>query len=245
MEHTTLEEGVRAAQRGDREGAYQLIRQAIQEEPRYAPAWYYMSFLLENIDQQRQYLEWALQLDPNFAAAKEALEQLRIRELLSSARSIVAPEYQPAPRKIGDYLVEQRLISAAQRDEALAELQQVRKKSKRGVVEDSKTKRFGDILLQRGWLAPRQLADALVRQQMERWRGGQRPERLGEYLLSSNAVNSEQLGAALAEQASLRMRNKHVRLGELMVRGGTLAPAALSSALDQQQQDFSSRYGNL
>ena len=245
MEHSTLDEGIRAAQRGDREAAYLLIRQAIQDDPRHAPAWYYMSLLVVDADRQRDYLEWALKLDPNFAAAKEALEQARIRQLLSSARSIVAPEYRPAPRKIGDYLVEQRLISAAQRDEALSELQRVRKKTKRGVVEDSKTRRFGDILLQRGWLAPRQLADALVRQQMERSRGGQRPERLGEYLLSSNMVSSEQLEAALAEQAALRMRNKHVRLGELMVRGGALAPAALNSALDQQQQDFSSRYGNL
>ena len=245
MEHTALETGIRAAQRGDREAAYLLFRQALIDDPQHAPAWYYMSFVIDDAERQREYLEWALKLDPEFAEAKEALEQLRIRQVLASARSIVDPKYLPPPRKIGDYLVDAQLISAAQRDAALTELQQVRTKTKRSVVEDSKTKRFGDILLQRGWLAPRQLADALVRQQQERSRGGHRPERLGEYLLSGNLVSVEQLGAALAEQASLRMRGKHMRLGELMLRGGWLAPAALSTALDQQQQDFSNRYGNL
>jgi hypothetical protein len=58
-------------------------------------------------------------------------------------------------------------------------------------------------------------------------------------------ISGEQLGAALAEQAAQRMRGKHTRIGELLVRGGSLAPASLSSMLDQQHQDFASRYGNL
>jgi hypothetical protein len=36
-----------------------------------------------------------------------------------------------------------------------------------------------------------------------------------------------------------------MRLGELMIRSGTLAPTTLSNVLEQQQQDFSSRYGNI
>src|SRR6266511_417092 len=167
MEHSTLEEGIRAAQRGDREGAYRLIRQALLEDSQYAPAWYYMSFLIDDADRQREYLEWALKLAPDYGEAREALEQLRIRQVLASARSIVAPEYRPAPRKIGDYLVDQNVISATQRDEALAELQQIRNKTKRGVTEDSKTKRFGDILLQRGWLAPASLSSILDQQHQD------------------------------------------------------------------------------
>ena len=118
MEQTSLQQGIEAAQRGDRERAYQLIRQAILEDSQHAPAWYYMSFLLDDVERQREYLEWALRLDPNYAEARTALDQLHIRHVLASARSIVAPEYRPAPRKIGDYLVDQGLISAAQRDEA-------------------------------------------------------------------------------------------------------------------------------
>jgi hypothetical protein len=244
MEHASLQQGIEAAQRGDRDTAYLLIRQAILEDAQYAPAWYYMSFLLDDVERQREYLEWALKLEPNYAEAQAALEQLRIRQVLASARSIVAPEYRPAPRKIGDYLVDQGLISAAQRDEALAELSN-QPRAKRRALDEAKAKHLGDILLARGWLTPQQLADALVRQQQDRSRDGQRPERLGEYLMAAAIVSNAQLGSALAEQSWLRMRGKHMRLGELMIRGGALAAATLSSVLEQQQQDFSSRYGNI
>jgi tetratricopeptide (TPR) repeat protein len=245
MEHTSLQQGIEAAQRGDRERAYLLIRQAILEDAQYAPAWYYMSFLLDDIERQREYLEWALKLEPNYTEAQAALEQLRIRQVLASARSIVAPEYRPAPRKIGDYLVDQGLISAAQRDEALAELSKVEPRAKRRMLDEAKARHLGDILLTRGWLTPQQLADALVRQQQDRSRDGQRPERLGEYLMAAALISNDQLGSALAEQSWLRMRGKHMRLGELMIRGGALAAATLSSVLEQQRQDFSSRYGNI
>jgi len=245
MEQTSLQQGIEAARSGDHERAYQLFRQAILEDAQSAPAWYYMSFLIDDAARQREYLEWALKLDPNYAEAREALDQLHIRQVLASARSIVAPEYRPAPRKIGDYLVEHGLISAEHRDQALAELARIESRSRRGALDGAKIKRFGDILLARGWLTPQQLAAALVRQQQERSRGGQRPERLGEYLMAAALVNGDQLGAALAEQSGLRMRGKHLRLGELMIRGGALAPATLNAILDQQQQDFTSRFGNI
>ncbi|MEP7190487.1 MAG: hypothetical protein ABI901_14955 [Roseiflexaceae bacterium] len=245
IKHSSLQQGIEAAQRGDRERAYQLIRQAILEDSQHAPAWYYMSFLLDDVERQREYLEWALKLAPNYAEARAALDQLHIRQVLASARSIVAPEYRPASRKIGDYLVDHGLISAAQRDEALAELAKIAPRTKRRTREDAQAKRLGDILLARSWLTPQQLAAALVRQQQDRSRDGQRPERLGEYLMAAALVSDDQLGSALAEQAGLRMRGKHMRLGELMIRGGALAPATLSSVLEQQQQDFSSRYGNI
>jgi tetratricopeptide (TPR) repeat protein len=245
MEQTSLQQGIEAAQRGDRERAYQLIRQSILEDSQHAPAWYYMSFLLDDIERQREYLEWALKLDPNYTAAQDALEQLRVRQVVASARSIVAPEYRPALRKIGDYLVDQGLISAAQRDQALAELSTIAPRTKRRALEEAKAKHLGDILLAHGWLTPQQLAAALIRQQQDRSRDGQRPERLGEYLIAASIVTSDQLGTALAEQSWLRMRGKHMRLGELMIRGGALAAATLSRVLEQQQQDFSSRYGNI
>ena len=59
-----------------------------------------------------------------------------MHQVLASARSIVAPEYQPAPRKLGDYLVEQGLITAAQLEEALAELHSVQAKTQRGAIEE-------------------------------------------------------------------------------------------------------------
>jgi tetratricopeptide (TPR) repeat protein len=245
IKQSSLQQGIEAAQRGNLEHAYQLIRQALLDDPQHAPAWYYMSFLLNDVEQQREYLEWALKLAPNYAEARAALDQLRIRQVLTSARSIVAPEYRPASRKIGDYLVDQGLISAAQRDQALAELTTIAPRTKRRTREDAQAKHLGDILLARNWLTPQQLAAALVRQQQDRSRDGQRPERLGEYLIAAALISDHQLGSALAEQAGLRMRGKHMRLGELMIRGGALAPTALNNVLEQQQQDFSSRYGNI
>jgi tetratricopeptide (TPR) repeat protein len=245
MEQTSLQQGIEAGQRGDRERAYQLIRQAILDDPQHAPAWYYMSFLLDDVERQREYLEWALKLAPNYTEAQEALDQLHIRQVLASARSIVAPEYRPASRKIGDYLVDQGLISAAQRDQALAELREIAPRARRRTREDAQMKHLGDVLLAHSWLTPQQLAAALIRQQQDRLRDGQRPERLGEYLIAAAIVSDDQLGSALAEQSWLRMRGKHIRLGELMIRGGALAATVLSSVLEQQRQDFSSRYGNI
>jgi len=63
--------------------------------------------------------------------------------------------------------------------------------------------------------------------------------------MAAALINSDQLGTALAEQSGLRMRGKHMRLGELMIRGGALAAKTLNRVLEQQQQDFSSRYGNI
>jgi hypothetical protein len=63
--------------------------------------------------------------------------------------------------------------------------------------------------------------------------------------MAAAIVSDAQLGAALAEQSWLRMRGKHMRLGELMIRDGALAATTLRRVLDQQQQDFSSRYGNI
>src|SRR5215213_5914879 len=82
MKQSSLQQGIEAAERGDRERAYQLIRQAILEDSQHAPAWYYMSFLLDDLERQREYLEWALKLDPNYVEAREALKQLHIRQVL-------------------------------------------------------------------------------------------------------------------------------------------------------------------
>ena len=92
IEQTSLQQGIEAARNGERERAYELIRQAILEDPQSAPPWYYMSFLIDDVARQCEYLEWALKLDPDYAEAREALDQLHIRQVLASARSIVAPE---------------------------------------------------------------------------------------------------------------------------------------------------------
>jgi hypothetical protein len=238
MEPKHFREAIQAAQQGDRERAYQLMRQVLVENPSYVPAWVWMSRLVDDTKQQRECLERALALDPSYAPAREGLENLRLREILTTARSIVVAERTQEPRKIGAYLVEQGIISAAQLHAALTEQTDCRNRGERVPL--------GDILLQRGWLSPPALAKALVQQQQDNLnpRVGMPPERLGDYLVKEKLLTPEQLAAALAEQARLRQRGKHLALGEILIRNRFLKPDTLAKVLEMQRQDFFSRYGH-
>jgi SOS response regulatory protein OraA/RecX len=238
MEPRTFQEALQAAQRGDRAGAFRLMRQALIENPGYAPAWFWLSRLVDDSARQRECLERALALDPNYAPARDDLESIRLREVLATARSIVAAERTQEPRKIGEYLVEQKVITAAQLKEALAEQNAARNHGQRIPL--------GDILLRRGWLSPPALASALVKQGQDNLtpQVGLPPERLGEYLVAEKLLTSDQLAAALAEQAQLRQKGKRVALGELLIRNRYLKPEVLARVLEAQRQDFFGRFGH-
>jgi hypothetical protein len=60
MEPRHFREAIQAAQQGDRERAYQLMRQVLVENPGYVPAWVWMSRLVDDSGQQRECLERAL-----------------------------------------------------------------------------------------------------------------------------------------------------------------------------------------
>jgi hypothetical protein len=238
METKTFQDALQAAQRGDRSGAFRLMRQALIENPNHAPAWFWLSRLVDDSARQRECLERALALDPNYAPAREDLENMRLREILANARSIVAAEHTQEPRKIGDYLVEQKVITAGQLKDALAEQNAARNHGQRIPL--------GDILLRRGWLSPPALATALVKQGQDNLKPqvGLPPERLGEYLVAEKLLTPDQLAAALAEQAQLRQKGKHVALGELLVRNRYLKPDVLARVLEAQRQDFFGRFGH-
>jgi hypothetical protein len=238
MEPRYFREAIQAAQQGDRERAYQLMRQVLVENPGYVPAWVWMSRLVDDVKQQRECLERALALDPNYAPAREGLENLRMRNILATARSIVVAERTQEPRKIGAYLVEQGIITAAQLHAALDEQAACRNRGERVPL--------GDILLRRGWLSPPVLARALVQQQQDNLnpRVGMVPERLGDYLVKEKLLTPEQLAAALAEQARLHQHGKHLALGEILIRNRYLKPDMLAKVLEMQRQDFFSRYGH-
>ncbi len=160
MEPRYFREAIQAAQQGDRERAYHLMRQVLRRE-----FWLCACLGLDESAGRRRRRSsanaWSglLALDPHFAPAREALESLRLRELLATARSIVVAERTQEPRKIGAYLVEQGIITSAQLRAALDEQAKVRNRGERVPL--------GDILLQRGWLSPPVLAKALVQQQQD------------------------------------------------------------------------------
>lgn len=191
--------------------------------PSYAPAWFWMSRLVDEPRRKRECLERALALDPQLAPARIALEQLDSAE---------APERLPyaEAHKLGAYLIERGLISPAQLELALLEQRSSQRWGKRVPL--------GEILIRRGLISPQMLADTLMLQQRDRLRVQQRPERLGEYLISGKYVSAEQLCAALAEQALLRQHGQHVVLGVLLLRCGVLSAEALERVLQRQRQDY-------
>ena len=234
MEPRYFQEAVRAAQRGDRQAAYHLMRQVLIENPNYAPAWFWMSYLVDDSGQQRECLERALALDPHYKLARDALERLHAPDTTHLARSIALTE----PQKLGAYLVERGFITKEQLDVALVEQRYSRNWGKRVPL--------GDILIRRGFMTPQALAHSLVIQQQDKLqpRDGRRPERLGEYLIAEYMVAPEQLEAALAEQARLRQSGQYIVLGELLSRWGYLKPDALERVLERQRHDFFGSFGD-
>lgn len=226
MELKQFEQAVQTAERGDRASGYRLMRQVLLADPNYAPAWFWMSRLVDDPRRKRECLERALALDPGLKPACEALESLRAQER-QPARTAATPE----PQKIGAYLVERGMITPRQLEVALMEQRSSQTWGKRVPL--------GDILIRRGFLRPQDLARALVLQQRDRHRaGGWRPQRLGEYLVVGKLLLPEQLAVALAEQARLRQRGQYVVLGELLVRCGFLKLETLERVLDRQRRDF-------
>jgi hypothetical protein len=233
MELSQFEEAVLTVQRGDRASGYQLLRQVLLANPSYAPAWFWMSRLVDDTGRKRDCLERALALDPGLKPARDALAGLRAQE--QGADRPRSAELGRAPQRLGADLVERGMSRRQQLELALVEQRAGRSWGRRAPL--------GDILISRGYLTPQDLARSLLLQQRDRLqaRGG-RPERLGEYLILGKLVTPQQLEAALAEQARLRQRGQFLILGELLVRRGFLKPDTLERVLARQRQDA---YGNL
>jgi hypothetical protein len=227
-----------AAKRGQRETAYQLMRQALIENPSYVPAWLSMSKLVDDPTRQRECLERALALDPHNQAARDGIETLRLKEMLASVHAPALIDRGPAPRQIGAYLLEQRVISHEQLQDVLRE--QRRRRARGESIQ------FGDLLIERGLISPNTLARMLVAQLQERidQRSGHAPQFLGEYLIAEHIITPVQLEAALEEQIHLRMAGRRLALGNLLVRKQYLTPKTLQKVLDDQRRAFYSQMGD-
>jgi hypothetical protein len=227
-----------ATRHGDRQTAYHLMRQALIDDPTYIPAWLSMSKLVDDIVRQRECLNRVLTLDPQNKVAREGIESLRLKELLSSIQAPVLMDRRPEPRQIGICLVEQQLISQEQLQEALREQRQ-----RRGRGEFIQ---LGDLLLEWRWVAPNTLARALVAQLQEKTEryAGHTPRFLGEYLIAEGIITPMQLEAALEEQIRLRLAGQRVAIGQLLVRQRYLSVETLQRILDDQRSAFYSSMGD-
>ena len=227
-----------AARRGQREAAYQLMCQALIENPSYLPAWLAMSQLVDDPARQRECLQRALALDPHNEAARDGIETLRLKDMLASVHAPVLIDRGPAPRQIGAYLIEQGVITHEQLHDGLREQRQRRVRGE--------SIQFGDLLIERGLISPKTLARMLVAQLQERVdrSSGHAPQFLGEYLIAEHIITPVQLEAALEEQIHLRLAGQRLALGNLLVRKQYLTPTTLQKVLDDQRAAFYSQMGD-
>jgi len=188
-------------------------------------------------------LERALALDPENQEARDALEQLRIKELVSSVPLADRDTPRPVHRKLGDFLVAQGVITAAQLRAALGE-QSLRKRQGESI-------QIGQLLLDHELVTPEALARALVLQTLE-WapayqQGWQNEahsvERLGDYLIVEALITPEQLEAALIEQLCLQQQGTRAQLGQILVRNGWLRATTLEQVLSRQRREFFGKFG--
>jgi len=183
-------------------------------------------------------LHGALALDPHDEAARDGIETLRLKDMLASVHAPALIDRGPAPRRIGAYLIEQRVITQEQLHDALREQRQRRARGE--------SIQFGDLLIERGLISPTTLARMLVAQLQERVdrRSGHTPQFLGEYLIAEHIITPVQLEAALEEQIRLRLAGQRLALGNLLVRKQYLTPTTLQKVLDDQRAAFYSQMGD-
>ena len=131
MNHQHFHAAVSAARRGDRVSAYRLMHQVLHDHPTHVAAWLWMSELVTDRASQRTCLERALALDPSSPVIRQRLDLLRLHSLLATRRTDTPATRTPPPLKLGDYLVAQGIVTAAQMAQALRAQQVARASGKR------------------------------------------------------------------------------------------------------------------
>lgn len=74
--NTNLQIAIDMIRSGDTSSAYKILRACLKENPKEAPAWYLLTFTIENVERKIYCLERTLQLAPNHAQANKHLQQL-------------------------------------------------------------------------------------------------------------------------------------------------------------------------
>ena len=82
-----LQEGIAAAKSGQRERAYDLLMQVVEEDKENVLAWLWLSGVADSLDDREICLENVLALDPTNVAARKGLAQ--VREQKKAAASAV------------------------------------------------------------------------------------------------------------------------------------------------------------
>ncbi len=72
-----LKAGIEAAQKGDKRTARNLLKQVLAEDENNELAWMWLASAVETLDERRACLQKVLQINPNNARAREALNRLQ------------------------------------------------------------------------------------------------------------------------------------------------------------------------
>src|SRR5512145_3373381 len=91
MASPQIDEAIRLADRGDREGAQKILAQYLESNPKDEYAWQWLAYTLPDRDQQVQALQQCLKFIPNSQAAHDDLDSLRLGAPL--ARPITPPPF--------------------------------------------------------------------------------------------------------------------------------------------------------
>lgn len=114
---------------------------------------------------------------------------------------------------IGELLLQAGLISQAQIEDIL-------------VAQVNQKKRFGEYLVERGWLKAKTVEFFL--EELPKLKGTKNKQPLGYYLQNADLLKAEQINQALAEQ-----KNVNLKLGEIIVDKQWLKPETIKFFLEQ------------
>jgi hypothetical protein len=84
-----LRMGIDTAKKGNREGAKVILRQVLQQDRRSDLAWMWLAYVESDPIQRRRFLENAVRINPDNAAARRALNKMNTRTSASQNQTML------------------------------------------------------------------------------------------------------------------------------------------------------------
>ena len=221
-----LQTGMAAVRNGNKDQARTHLLRVLASDPRNETAWLWLSGVMPTTEQALRCIEHLLSINPLHTRALEARDVLRVQLLLEEAGSTRSTPSTPQRRYLlGEALVEARVITQDQLDEALQRQAET--------MRSNKPLRLGDLLIKLKMITREQLDAALAAQieSMAPSSGEMQARHFGEFLIQQGLLTRAQLHQALAHQAELKRRGEVAPLGELLVRHGYLERLVLHHML--------------
>ncbi len=236
----TFRAGLIAAQSGKKDEARAWFIQTVKQEPANEQAWLWLSSVMPTTEQALKCIEHLLTINPQHQQALEARDILRVRVLLEESSLVRRQPGTPQPQapaqasfRLGDLLVQQRVLTPQQLDTALREQQRL--------MRLGKSARLGEVLLNTKVISRDQLAAALRAQIDEVKQSSESSSlvtSLGQYLVSRKYITSAQLARALSLQTEGSRNTRGAKLGDVLVRCGYITQSQLERALIEQAREY-------